>query len=225
MNKSTVEKGYDSWSEEYDSFDNPMIVIDEMHFPEVLGDIRDLKVLDLGCGSGRYSLKLAKAGAIVTGIDISSGMLEKAELKTKDYKVEFIKHDIQSSLPFEDNSFDMVIASLVFEHIKDLSGIFIEIKRVLKPGGKFKFSEMHPAMFYKNIQAHYTDEETGEEVVIGSYRRSMSDFINPLLAADFKIEFISEHCCDNKLITLIPKARKHEGYPMIFIMQLIRSFS
>lgn len=220
MSKSNIEKGYDNWSKEYDSFDNPMIAIDEMYFPETIGTIDGLKVLDLGCGSGRYSLKLAQNNAIVTGIDLSEGMLEKARHKTSKYNINFIKHDIQQNLPFADKSFDLVISSLVFEHIKDLGKIYSEIHRVLNDDGRFLFSEMHPSMFYKNIQAHYTDDETGKEIEIGSYRRQLCDFINPLIKTGFQIKTISEHCCNEELIKAIPKAKKHLNYPMIFIMQL-----
>jgi len=76
-----VRSGYDRWSEIYDHEANPLIGLEEPVVREALGDVAGLAVLDLGCGTGRHAVWLANAGAAVTGIDFSEGMMEKARAK------------------------------------------------------------------------------------------------------------------------------------------------
>ena len=119
----SVREGYDRWSNVYDSDGNPMVALDDAIIPALLGPVRGLRVVDLGCGTGRHTARLCRAHAKVTAVDFSEGMLSKAREKTND-PVEFIQHDLASTLPFPDQSFDRVISCLVLEHLKDLSGFF-----------------------------------------------------------------------------------------------------
>ena len=97
------------------------------------------KVLDLACGAGGFSFLLEDMGFDVIALDNSEFMLSKAREFAGDKRsnVEFIKGDARK-LPFEDNSFDYVlfIDSLVHFEPSELSRVFKEIARVLKPGGK-----------------------------------------------------------------------------------------
>ena len=78
---SAIRDGYDRWSLVYDHDANPHIALEEPLLREQLGSVRGVAVLDLGCGTGRHSLWLASAGAVVTALDISEGMLAQARLK------------------------------------------------------------------------------------------------------------------------------------------------
>lgn len=91
------------------------------------------QALDIGCGTGIYSLLLALHGLEVTGIDISSGMLQKAEKQKQ--SIRFMEGDIHT-LPFEDNTFDLVISNLVLEFVTSPNDVIAEGMRVLKPDGR-----------------------------------------------------------------------------------------
>lgn len=98
-----------------------------------------MTVLELGCGNA--SLWLRNIDRIpknckITLTDISEGMLEDARQNLGDYskKFNFNKADAQN-IPYEDNSFDVVIADHIFYHISDKQKALSEIKRVLKPKG------------------------------------------------------------------------------------------
>ncbi|MFN2341525.1 MAG: class I SAM-dependent methyltransferase [Halanaerobium sp.] len=95
------------------------------------------KILDIGCGTGNFSIKLAKKGCQVTGIDISQPMLDKAAKKSEklNLDINFKKGDALN-LEFEDNQFDSVFSMAAIEFIKDLETAFKEMKRVVKTGGK-----------------------------------------------------------------------------------------
>lgn len=97
---------------------------------------KDDLVLDAGCGTGNFSLKLARRGAQVTGIDIAPGMLSRAQEKAarEGQPVSFLEMDIYN-LSFPSNYFDGVISMAAFEFIHEPLRAYRELKRVLKPGG------------------------------------------------------------------------------------------
>ncbi|HBX23366.1 MAG TPA: class I SAM-dependent methyltransferase [Desulfotomaculum sp.] len=96
-----------------------------------------MKVLDVGCGTGHYTLDLAAQGLDVTGVDISRPMLEQARAKAQHagLDIQFLEADA-FQLPFNDQSFDAVIAVTVLEFAPDLSTALRETLRVLKTGGR-----------------------------------------------------------------------------------------
>lgn len=91
-------------------------------------------VCDLGCGDGYGSLKLAKLGYDVTGIDVSEEMIHKAKELNTNTTAQFMKGDI-STLPFTDHFFDAVLAINSLEWTEQPLKVIKEIIRVVKPGG------------------------------------------------------------------------------------------
>lgn len=101
-----------------------------------------MKILDVGCGTGNYSIKLAELGCIVTGIDVSTGMLEKARAKIGTLSVVF-KLMSSSALEFVDKSFDAVLSVTAFEFIDDCQQTFNEMLRVAKNGAPIVVGTLH----------------------------------------------------------------------------------
>ena len=96
-----------------------------------------MKILDVGCGTGNFSLELARLGARVTGIDISEPMLTRARSKAQSecLAIDFRRADARR-LPFDDNAFDAVVSVTALEFVPDLREALTEAFRVLKPGGR-----------------------------------------------------------------------------------------
>lgn len=98
--------------------------------------------LEIGAGTGYFSLNLLKQGILsdVTCTDVSPGMLETlaASAERMHLDVETVVCDAES-LPFENDSFDVVFGHAVLHHIPDLERAFSEFRRVLKPGGLVAF--------------------------------------------------------------------------------------
>ncbi|WP_338828015.1 class I SAM-dependent methyltransferase [Neomoorella thermoacetica] len=94
-------------------------------------------ILDVGCGTGNFSLELARRGVKVTGIDISDPMLAKARKKAADagLAIEFLHADAMN-LPFGDNTFDKIVSVTALEFAPDLKAVLEESYRVLKPVGR-----------------------------------------------------------------------------------------
>jgi 2-polyprenyl-3-methyl-5-hydroxy-6-metoxy-1,4-benzoquinol methylase len=105
---------YETLFEDYGlNYDNEIFTkgtIGECDFIEKEIDYnKDLKIIDVGCGTGRHSIELSKRGYSITGIDLSESLIEKAREKAKKngLQVQFLKHDARN-LPFE-NQFDVAI--------------------------------------------------------------------------------------------------------------------
>lgn len=100
---------------------------------EALGPVEDRRVLDIAAGTGRFSLLLAEQGADVVSVDISRAMLEQAEEKRRGVilpgTLAFLRGDA-STLPFDDNSFDVVVAMRFFHLVDDAVRFLKELKRV-----------------------------------------------------------------------------------------------
>ncbi|MDY6780190.1 MAG: class I SAM-dependent methyltransferase, partial [Halobacteria archaeon] len=88
---------------------------------EILGDVDGKSVLELACGTGRFTVELVERGAEVTGVDISEPMLRKGVAKSVEREVyddvNFVRGD-GKRLPFPDNTFDAVVAMRFF-HLAD----------------------------------------------------------------------------------------------------------
>src|SRR5207245_3136111 len=91
--------GYDRWAEVYDAEDNPLVLLEEEHIAPLLRGMAGLTVADIGCGTGRHTLRMASAGAHVTAVDFSDAMLERARAKPGAEAVTFIRHDLALPLP------------------------------------------------------------------------------------------------------------------------------
>lgn len=94
------------------------------------------RVLDFGCGSGELACAMAARGWHVTGCDISNEMLRAAETTLGGDKVSWRAIDSSAKLPFAYESFDLAIASSVFEYISEPATSLSEIHRVLVPEGR-----------------------------------------------------------------------------------------
>jgi malonyl-CoA O-methyltransferase len=217
---ASVRVGYDRWAEVYDHDANPLQALEEPVVRRMIGDPRALKVLDLGCGTGRHTLWLAAHEASVTGVDFSEGMLEEARRKPGAEQVRFLRHDLHTPLPLGDGEFDLVVSGLVLEHLRELDGFFREVKRVLKNDGRAVVSAMHPAMFLRGSQARFTDPSTGELVQPGSIAHSISEFVMAAVGARLQLAHIEEVSPDAAFAEKYPRAEKYVGWPMLVVLCL-----
>lgn len=218
-----TREGYDRWAAIYDDEDNPLIAVEGPEVARVLGEVRGLAVLDVGCGTGRHSIELARTGAEVTGVDFSAGMLEKARRKKGAEAIRFLQHDASSPLPFEAGSFDRVISCLVVDHVRDLAAFFAELGRVCRPDGFIVVSVMHPAMMLKGVQARFKDPLTEEVVRPESVANQISDYVLGAINAGLQIREMSEHAVGEEVVARAPRAEKYLGWPILLLMKLTRS--
>ena len=149
MSRTLIKKAYRLLGQEYyDARKNKTGVSyfynELLEFPttlKLLGNVRGKRILDLGCGPGIHSKKLLDRGAKVKGIDISKELIELARKEAPE--AEFKVGDI-SKLPYRNAEFDIAFASLVMGHLKEWGKVLSEVRRVLKKGGIFVFSNYNP---------------------------------------------------------------------------------
>lgn len=152
-----AEEGADSWEAIADGWAERVrtdtdfsrkLVLDAPHLAR-LGDVEGNRILDAGCGEGRFSRMLAERGAKVTGLDLSERMIEHARKAEGDHPlhIEYYILDMCDLSVFEDESFDVVVAYLSIIDVEDYERATAEIARVLKPGGQFLFSVVHPCFY------------------------------------------------------------------------------
>ena len=112
-----------------------------------LGPVDGRCILDLGCGKGRFAMRLIERGARVVGVDPSRGMLAAARASGLDVAVAAGRR-----LPFDDAAFDAVIAVEVLQHVglDDRSSTLQEAARVLRPGGRIAIVDKNAASLDPN---------------------------------------------------------------------------
>ncbi len=217
-----TREGYDRWSEIYDGDGNPLVAMEQPRVERLLGKVRGLRIAELGCGTGRHALRLAEAGASVTAVDFSEGMLERARAKDPAGRIRWIAHDLAAAWPLGSGEFDRVLCALVLDHVDFLEHLFAEAARIVRPGdgGRIVVSVMHPAMMLKGVQARFVDPQTGERTLVASVQNQMSDYVLAALRAGLRITHMSEHAGDAALSASFPRMAPYEGWPMLLMMAM-----
>ena len=136
---------YNLFSEQFKGYRNKSITDQVLGYGNVLalmGELKDKKVLDYGCGEGDFSLQLALKGGIVLGADASEAMVELANKKIEKTVADHLSFVVVKNNELKllaDNSFDFVVMNFVIctiSETNEIEQIFKELTRLLKPGGQ-----------------------------------------------------------------------------------------
>ena len=208
--EKSAKKLYDFMAEEYHNhrtkkypsgwFYNELLEMPAML--DVLGNVKEKKILDMGCGSGIYAKILTKKGALVKGFDISPTMLEIAR---KDNPKLELREGSAYKIPFNEK-FDIVLASLMVHYLNDWDKMFKEVSKVLDKGGLFLFSTGNPVaecrdkIKYKGRKlrifgdyfgtkkiVNYWKRQNGKKVKIVSFHKTYELIINTIVKNGFEI--------------------------------------
>ena len=102
----------------------------------LLNDLQGKKILDAGCGGGRYAKVCGEAGGIVFGADHTRSVEKAGQLCSQLQHVHFVQADLKH-LPFEPASFDVVFSIGVMHHDADTRSVFDAVAKMVKPGGRY----------------------------------------------------------------------------------------
>ncbi|MFC7071704.1 methyltransferase domain-containing protein [Halovenus rubra] len=199
----TIEDAYSKLAQTYQSQEESPYCTD-LEFPamtDLLPNIEAKRVLDAGCGHGRYAEWLAEKGGDVVAVDNNTEMLEQARQRLTD-DVDIRRGDITEPLEFaDDGSFDGVVSGLPLHYVEDWHEAFTEFARLLRPGGFLVFSAQHPVdeyiafdaeNYFETEQEQMTWSAGSDEVDVPFYRRPFSEVINPLIETGFQIDELVE---------------------------------
>jgi 2-polyprenyl-3-methyl-5-hydroxy-6-metoxy-1,4-benzoquinol methylase len=176
---------------------------------EQLLDVRagDL-VLDIACGNGNFSQRLAENGASVVAFDYSENMIGHAKRRCSAYpnRIAFHVCDATDSAQLRSlepgRPFDKAVANMAVMDIADIEPLFRALHEMLKPGGIFVFSTHHPC-FVKPQDAYLTpcvyegEAIRNQPVLQYYYHRSLQDIFQPALDAGFVIDGFFEEPDDD----------------------------
>ncbi|HMS39632.1 MAG TPA: class I SAM-dependent methyltransferase [Pyrinomonadaceae bacterium] len=152
-----IRTAYDAWSETYDEVENKTRDLEARALRKMVSG-ENLKILEIGCGTGKNTEYLRTIAEKLIGADFSAEMLAVAQQKIVAVNVEFRELDLREDWGFPEDSFDFITCSLALEHIENIEFVFTEAQRVLKKGGRFYFGELHPFKQYQGSKARF---ETG----------------------------------------------------------------
>jgi SAM-dependent methyltransferase len=182
----------------------------------LLPDVGGKDILDAGCGPGWYADRLARNGARVVAVDYSPRMVKLAAERLGG-RARVLQGDVSNlgNMVFNE-TFDIILSSLVLHYVADLSVTFREWARLLRPNGTLVFSTHHPIHQPSLLDPGYLCTELIEEEwgwlgeKMRYYRRPLRDLTEPLAAAGFVLERMSEPTPSEALKTKDPK-----GYDLL----------
>lgn len=171
-----IQQTYDQWAQQYDTNPNKTRDLEAIAIREMLNKLSFYTCLEIGCGTGKNTEWLVTRVTQLTAVDLSREMLVKAQEKVNSNKVKFIQADITKNWTFANNPFDLIVFSLILEHIEFLDPVFEQASDALLPGGHLYIGELHPFKQYIGSKARF---ETVDGLhVAPCFNHHVSDFIH-----------------------------------------------
>jgi SAM-dependent methyltransferase len=175
----------------------------------LLGDVAGRRVLEVGCGAAQCGRWLVTRGAAVVGVDLSAAQLLHArelDLRTG-VAVETVQADALR-LPFRDECFDIACSAFgAVPFVADSAAVMREVARVLKPGGRWVFSVVHPFRWalpddggpdglvvrdsYFDRRAYVEEDADGTAIYV-AHHRTMGDRVREIVAAGLRVVDVIE---------------------------------
>jgi SAM-dependent methyltransferase len=210
----SAREGYAAWQPTYD---------------DVVEDIMDLAVLerltsvpwtgarsvaDLGCGTGRTAMWLAGRGvASIDGVDLTPEMLDVA--RGRGLHRRLIVGDVRATT-LSSGGYDLVVCSLVDEHLRELGGLYREARRLLRTGGLFVLVGYHPYFIMASGMPTHFDGADDEPVAIETYVHLPSEHVTEANNAGFVAVELVEAVIDDEWIKRKPKWQEYRDWPISF---------
>lgn len=223
------EEGYDLWAKNYDRQPgNLMLDFDEEIFTTLLDkiDLKDKRVGDIGCGTGRHWNKLfAKDPASLQGFDVSAGMLHRLKEKFPLAGISLIKDTGFKNV--SDASFDVIISTLTIAHIKNIEEAIGAWCRTLEPGGEMIITDFHPAALALGGKRTFKNDE--ELISIINYIHPVETIKNVCFKCGLHVIAEEERVIDERVKHYYQRQRamhvyrQFTGVPMIYGIYLKRA--
>jgi ubiquinone/menaquinone biosynthesis C-methylase UbiE len=175
---------------------------------ELMPDLEGLRVLDLACGQGRISRELARRGAGVVGLDLSTGLLGLARKSESDSPlgISYVEADAASPDALPGERFELVTCHFGLSDIDDFPGVAANVVRWLEPDKAFVFSILHPCFpgwgddapsSWPPGETYFSErwwraENTGFRGKVGANHRMLSTYFNGLIGHGLVVEQTAE---------------------------------
>jgi SAM-dependent methyltransferase len=201
------------------------------------GDVRGLRILDCGCGEGRFCRILVERGAgYVLGLDLCPPMITAAQALQSD-RDEYRVADVQDLGFLDDESFDLAVSYLNQCDLPDFRANTREVCRVLRRGGRFVIANLHPMRSAGGgwqrtpdgekehvILDRYFDEGVRRWRMMGvdftNFHRTLSTYIRTFLSEGFFLEGLIEPTVSDERLSEYPELDDEQRVPNFIIYQL-----
>lgn len=212
----SVVEGYAGWARIYADFDR-RFDLDLLERSVGLSEgLAGARVLDMACGTGRIGAWCMEQGAAqVVGVDLSPDMLSRA--RTRGCYAE-VRQASLTDTGLAAGDFDGVITSMALCHVEQLSDVFQEARRLLRPQGWFGVVDYHSFFLLRGIPSHYDHPETGQPVAVINHIHSASAFFNTGHHHGFTLREFEERFVTPAWVEASPSYQKYLGWPITFWM-------
>jgi malonyl-CoA O-methyltransferase len=157
---------------------------------KLLPDLAGKAVLDAGCGTGKFCSYAENKGALqILGIDQSPNMIDKARASCQAAK--FICSDL-AHIPLEKNSFDVIIAALVFGHIENMPPVLEKLLYALKTGGVLIISDFHPFLTLSQSKRTFRNPQSGKISEVRHYLHLYEEYFRCFIKMAAMVEGFEE---------------------------------
>ncbi|GAA3508230.1 class I SAM-dependent methyltransferase [Actinomadura keratinilytica] len=207
-----VRTGYGQWVTTYDD------TVEDVMDIALLEDLTEpswhtvRRAADLGCGTGRTAAWLRRHGvSAIDGVDLTPEMLAVA--RSRQVHDRLREADVTDT-GLEDAAYDLVIASLIDEHLPDLGPLYAEARRIAEPGALFVLVVFHPHFIMTSgMPTHFTSA-SGEPIAIATHVHLFSDHVTAAVRAGWTLTEMREGVIDDRWIARKPKWERFRNHPV-----------
>jgi len=216
---------------------SPNVVMEEPAVLAHLGDLTDLRVVDLGCGDGTFAeVVLARGARMYLGIDGSAAMIDTARKLAPHPLARFELGTIEDFRPGPETA-DLVTSRMALHYLRDLSATIRSIRQALVPGGRMLFTVVHPVITSHDNQVpgrrtNWTVDdyfETGERhrswfgAEVTWHHRTVEQYLSAVLEAGFTLEAVSECEPDRRRFSNAPdELARRRRVPLVLLVSARR---
>ena len=211
---------------------------------EMIGPVNGKGVLDLFCGAGYFSRRLASLGAKVTAVDSSERLIGIARQinEREHFHIQYAVAEPTDLSVIEDSMFDDIVCNMGVMSTRDLSGTVSELARLVKLGGRFIFSIVHPCfsmpdacwirdpdgkLLYEAVDNYFTEGWWPSDLANpvrerGSIKhRTLGTYVNALSARGFNVRRIAEPRVLPDVLVLRPHLEVFSRVPAVMVIEAI----
>ena len=205
---------------------------------EVLGPVKGLRIVDLGCGEGRFCRILAQKGAsYVLGVDLCEPLIAEAHKRRISDVEDYLSSNIENLEPVESAAFDIAVSYVSLVDIENLEAAITASYRIIKPGGRFVVCNLAPMATSSNSRItdpdgariairvdHYFDESARIMRFKGhpltNFHRTLTTYINGFLEVGYLLRGIREPKPDEPEAARYPDLANELRAPSFVIFDL-----
>ena len=208
----SAQAGYAEWAATYEATVPDQLDIRVLESLKTVDFASAKECLDLACGTGRIGVWLKSRGvSMMDGLDITPEMLDRARGKGL-YRRLFSGSVEDSGLPAR---YDLLVMSLVDEHLASLGPVYRETYRLSTVPGKLVVVGMHPSFFMNGMPTHFKDAH-GDPKAIETHVHLVSDHVAAALAAGWNLAEMYEGVIDDDWLRVKPKWAPFKNCPVNF---------